>query len=482
VKRGRVVAAALVLLLAGAGTAILLHRAPAARLPHIVIFLWDTTRADHLSACGYRRETTPWLRKVASEGVLFEQCRTPAPWTVPAHASLFTGLLPAHHGSVDIYKPLAAAHETLAERLAKRGYDTVLVSNNEFVGPPEIGLGQGFARIRMVMQETGRPPSVRDTLTILTDELDLRRRDPDRADRPLFLFVNLMEPHLPYTPTPSVERAWRPEGVKESEVNELHDFKFPLDVLHNMGVPGYVLSAHQLSILPGLYDGEIRDMDAGCADLEGRLAEEGILGPGADCLFVVTADHGESLGEHGLVDHKFSCGDWLLHVPLVIRRPGRFEGGGRVAAQVRLQDLFPTLLDAAGVRWDPAAIPFARPLAATGVEDRVQVSEFPPSLAFEEQARPALPADLPPRVWDGYHIGILTATAPLEGGRRLKWTGRWRVDEKGTFVGNLPDELFDLAADPAEERDLLAAASPAPGDVAAAARLATIARDAVGPR
>jgi arylsulfatase A-like enzyme len=467
------------LLLVGAGVAAWNLR-PRGAPPHVVVFLWDTTRADRLSAYGYARDTTPWLERIAAEGVLYEQCRAPAPWTVPSHASLFTGLLPSHHGCLDLARRLAEVHETLAERLRARGYDTILISNNDFVGSDEVGLGQGFDRIVMVMKETGEPPSVRNTLVLLDRELRARRGDAARAAKPLFLFVNLMEPHLPYTPTPSFERAWRPGGATESEVNGMRSFMWPADVLHNMGVPGEVLDAKRVGILKALYDAEIRDLDAGSADLEKRLVEEGILGPGADALFVVTSDHGESLGEHGLLDHKFSSGDWLLRVPLVMRRPGRREGGRRVAEQVRLQDLFPTILDAAGARYDPAAIPDARPIPAAGADDRVAVSWFPPPLSFEEQARSALPPDVPPRCYEPFRVGHLTATDALRDGRRLKWERRWTVDASGRNPQARPATLFDLEADPGEAVDLLAGGGDA--ERAAAERLRGIAEAATAPR
>jgi arylsulfatase A-like enzyme len=479
VKRPLVVAA-LLLVAAAAGTAARLAlRAPRVR-PHITVLLWDTTRADRLSAYGYSRETTPWLRALAARGVLFEQCRAPAPWTVPSHASLFTGLLPNAHGCLDLQSPLAPAHVTLAERLRDAGYDTILVSNNSAVGPIT-GLAQGFERTRMVCLETDPPrrPSAKVTREILEEELDLRAADPARAAKPLFLFVNYMEPHLPYAPPNLIEAPWRPEGALEEEVLRARRIEFPEDILHNLGIRP--LDARTLGILSSLYDADVRDLDDHCAGVEKVLAGAGLLPEGPGGVLVVTSDHGENLGEHGLLDHKLSLADTLLRIPLVVRWPGRLDGGRRVKEAVRLQDLFPTLLEAAGIPADPSATPHAASLLGGRVPDSAQVSELPAPLAFLPGLK-ALPpfAARPDSDFEPMRIEILAATAPLEGGRRLKWERRRRKADAGP-AKDLGERLYDLAADPGEERDLLGAKPPAPADVEAARRLAALAEAWTAP-
>ncbi len=435
----------------------------------IVVILWDTTRADRLSAYGYARRTTPWLEEVAKQGVLYEQCRAPAPWTVPSHASIFTGLIPRHHGAVDVQSPLAPAHYTLAERLRDEGYDTILLSCNVLVGGELNGLGQGFDTIRVVPMETQRDPSAVDAADMLDGLLKAKAKDTQRAGKPLFLFVNLMEPHLPYNPPADLERPWRPAGATEDEVSLAKRISFPMDMAHNLGVQP--LDPRTLSILPGLYDAEIRRMNDPCVEMERLLAAAGVLGGGSDAVLVVTADHGENLGEHGLLDHKLSTADFLLHVPLVIRWPGRLEGGRRVKEQVRLQDLFPTLLEAAGVA-PPGGTPHATSLVSEPLADRYQVSEFAAPLSYIEGMHRMPPfAGQPEEIYEPMHVGILAVTAPPEGGRRLKWEGRWRLAANGETAA-LPERLFDLEADPREDRDLLGVKEPAPADLAAAKRLA----------
>jgi arylsulfatase A-like enzyme len=461
-----------VVLLAAASVLLL----PAPRRPHLVVLLWDTTRADRLSACGYARPTTPWLEGVAADGVLFEQCRAPSPWTLPSHASIFTGLLPRHHGAVTLESPLAPAHRTLAERLREAGYDTVLLSNNPLVHP-DAGLGQGFGVFRDVAKEGGRQ-GWRETLAVLGRELAARREDPDRAGRPLFLFVNLMEPHLPYEPPPDLERPWRPGGTTEEEAAAARRFQFPEDMAHNLGVRR--LDARAIAVLSSLYDAEILSLDGGCRAIEAALAREGILGPGSDSLLVVTSDHGENLGEEGLLDHKLSVGEPLLRVPLVLRGAGLFEGGRRERAAVRLQDLFPTLLAAAGVPPAPGDAPHAASLLGPPGPGRTQVAEFAPPLSFADGMRRTFPGQ-PDAVLAPFARGLLAAVGPEEDGRRLKWRRTW-TPGRGGGVEVLREALFDLEADPREERDLLGAGATDARDAAAAAALRALAEEWVAPR
>jgi len=446
--------------------------------PDIVVLLWDTTRADRLSAYGYARDTTPWLKDLAARGVLYEQCRAPAPWTVPSHASLFTGLLPRHHGATALDSQLAPSHRTLAERLQEAGYDTVLVTNNALVGR-ENGLDQGFATFRLVQDPGTKEPSADLTVDVVAEVLAARKADPGRARRPLFLFVNLLEPHLPYDPPAALERPWRPEGATEAEVREAKQVQFPRDMEHNLRTRP--LGPGTLAILPGLYDAEILRMDAACARMEKVLAAAGVLAPGSGGILVVTADHGENLGDHGLLDHKLSVADRLLRIPLVVRWPGRLEGGGRVKEQVRLQDLFPTLLEAGGVPPGPGEAPHAASLLDPRLDGRAQVSEFPAPLSFVASMRtmPAF-AGLPDDVYAPMHVSLLAATAPPAGGRRLKWERRTRVAFDGT-TAPLGESLFDLEADPGEDRDLLAAPVVSLQDVEEAKRLARIADDWTAP-
>ena len=472
-RGARVAAAAAAVVAIAAAAAWLL---PGRARPHIVVLLWDTTRADRIDAYGYGRPTAPWLKSVAAEGVLFEQCRAPSPWTLPSHASIFTGLLPAHHGASNLESPLAPSHRTLAEHLRDAGYDTILVSNNSLVHPAT-GIAQGFESFRDVVRERGRHGADL-ALEVLREEMAKRKGDPARAARPLFLFVNLMEPHLPYDPPEEIERPWRPAGTTDAEAADAKAFGFPGDVAHNLGLQK--LDARAIERLSSLYDAEIRSLDGHSRAIEALLAAEGVLAPGSDSMLVVTSDHGENLGEHGLLDHKLSVSEALLRVPLVIRARGRFEGGRRVTGQVRLQDLFPTLLAAAGAAAAPAETPHARLLDTAAGPGLPQVSEFAPPVSFLPKVRSLYP-NAPESAYEPFRLGLSAVTGPEEGGRRLKWVRTSRRDAEGR-TSDLGEALFDLAADPREERDLLAPGARAPADLEAARRLAALAAEWTAPR
>jgi arylsulfatase A-like enzyme len=457
-------AGAALLVLAGAAWWGLRGAAPR---PHVVVLLWDTTRADRLSCQGHTRETSPWLDGLAARGVRFEECRAPSPWTLPSHASLFTGLLPRDHGATAVDSVLADAHRTLAEDLADAGYDTLLVTNNDFVSPRG-GLAQGFDRVIENGRARGGDATAARTRDLLAAELASRDADPSRRERPLFLFVNLMEPHAPYAPTDAAERAWRPAGATEARVAALRAFGFPGDMRHNLGLE--VLPREDLDILGALYDAEIRDLDGHCRELEALLAARGILAPpaagGRGFLLAVTSDHGENLGEHGLLEHKNSVHETLLRVPLVLWGPGRFEGGGVRREAVRLQDLHATVREAAGLP-RLATTPDASPLPRgdAPADPRPQRAEFPAPVASIPRLRALLPG-APEEAFAPMRRGYL---AVIEGG--LKWVRTEEAAGPGR-AATVTEALYDLRTDPGEERDLLAGPSPDPAHLSAARRLA----------
>ncbi len=429
----------------------------AAPRPHVVVLVWDTTRADRLSPYGYTRDTTPWLTGVAKEGVLFEQCRAPSPWTLPSHASMMTGLLPRDHGAVELQSMLAPARVTLAERLSAEGYDTILVAANALVGR-RTGLAQGFD-VAVAASEDPRTPKASTVISLLETELETRANDPARAARPLFLFLNFMEPHLPYAPPLELERPWRPDGVSDEEVARAKRFEFPREMHHNLGLSR--VSDRALSILSSLYDAELRDLDRRCADLEAVLRKHGLLatadaaaGTGGT-LLVVTSDHGENLGEEGLLDHKLSLSDALLHVPMVLRWPGRIPPGRRVTEAVRLQDLYPTVLEAAGATAGAPPTPDAVSLLVEPLAARALVAEFPAPLSFLAGMRRELPGE-PEERFELLRRGILAVVDTSL--RKVIVTHRVAPDGARTEISR---RLHDLRTDPGEKRDLLADADAA---------------------
>jgi arylsulfatase A-like enzyme len=272
--------------------------------PSILLFVLDTVRADAVSAYGRVRDTTPATDALAAEGILYTQAYTPAPWTLPAHVTLFTGLAPSRHG-VSIRRRRAAGRLImLAERLRDAGYETVGVSANPWV-TKGFNLAQGFERFFFVkgfiLPKGGSMPARLTLDRALSVWLNGRKEE-----RPFFLFVNVVDAHAPYTVRE--ENHFLPPDVTATEAAAV-----PQAVEH------YLCRAapqqRELKVLQGLYLGDVKAADAKVATVLERLRTAGLA---RNLLTIVTSDHGEHFGEHGLVHHEFSVRDPLLHVPLLI--------------------------------------------------------------------------------------------------------------------------------------------------------------------
>jgi arylsulfatase A-like enzyme len=292
----------------------------------IVLVSIDTLRADHLGCYGYGRETSPVLDALARQGVLFEDVTSPSPWTLPAHASLLTGLYASRHGvkSHEVYLPSSVG--TLASMLSRHGFVTAAVVNSHNLGP-RFGLDRGFQEFLYVEEAADqREPSARVT--------DQALGWMDRyAGRKLFLFVHYYDVHSDYRSRPEYERPFvRPyAGRADGTTAQLMDYregKVPLDV-------------RDAPHLIDLYDAGIRQMDAELSRLFTALEAE------EPTLLVVTSDHGEEFFERGGVLHGRTQFQEVVRVPLLLRGPG-LPAETRVAAPVSLVDVMPTLLAAAG--------------------------------------------------------------------------------------------------------------------------------------
>ncbi len=317
--------------------------------PDILLVSLDTVRADRMSLYGYDRETTPRLDAWATRrAVIFEHAIAPAPWTLPSHASVFTGLNPYRHGA-NIQGPLLPHLPVLAELLRQSGYETRATA----VGPvlaPEYGLDRGFGRFQ-----------VRGTLNleVAAHELDQGvaqvaewlRQGRERHD---FVFLHTYQAHDPHTPEqPAFARLG---GVIEDERSYVTLGTPTRDQLGRLVVdwqlvtpPGPVAR----SLVPGadkrllgaLYDSGLARVDEKVARLLEQLEAEGL----ADNLVVIIfSDHGESLLEHGLAGHH-DLYEEDLHVPLLVAAPRVARPGQRIETPVSLVDLLPTVLDLAGI-------------------------------------------------------------------------------------------------------------------------------------
>jgi arylsulfatase A-like enzyme len=336
--------------------------------PNILLIVLDAARADHLSSYGYRRNTTPNIDKIAAEGVLYEQAISPAIWTVPSHASLFTGMYLAGHGLRGRNLKLRADIPTLASFLGTDGYDTVAITANALIGSAT-GLSLGFGEvldIRNVIQGDklsrwqqlinrayrqlyygGKPNESAwfdSGAWRLNFELKRWLNAHQRSDRPFFIFTNYMETHISYDPPRAFSRRFltAAQEARWQEVNQ-NAWRF---------MSGEVtMTNDDWDILTGLYDTELAYVDMRLGQLYDYLAQSGLLD---NTILIITADHGENLGDHGLMDHQYCVYDTLVHVPLIIRYPASFPAGHRETALVQTLDLFPTIAKLLGRHNEPS--------------------------------------------------------------------------------------------------------------------------------
>jgi len=276
--------------------------------PSVLLIVMDTVRADRCSLNGEPRATTPGLERLAAEGVVFRDAWSPAGWTPPAHASLFTGLLPDHHG-VLIGNRLYLDEDmvTLAELLGEAGYRTTCLTNNIQIAP-EFGMTQGFEK---TVSLDDRPDAVYPTCGWAHAEaleVAIAARD---ADVPFFIFVNDMEAHLPYTPPEAFQDRFLSGEFELWEQIRAREFDGDAALDHAVGrkrVP-----QRMAGLLDDLYRAEIACLDEHIDKLMRDLEREGILD---DTVVVITSDHGENLGDHDLFGHRVSLHRSIRHVPL----------------------------------------------------------------------------------------------------------------------------------------------------------------------
>lgn len=456
-RRTRAAAWILGAVLLAAGTGVLLWRAWGSTRPDIVLIVWDTCGADRLSAYGYGRPTTPFLDAFARTGVLYRHAYAPAPWTSPSHASLFTGLFPSHHGLTQAMGKSARVRPglpLLSQTLAAAGYETACFTCNPFIAPGT-GLDRGFATmVPLYHGEEGKGKGTgAEALRAIGGWLEGRRKHREAGRRPLFVFVNLMEAHLPRDPSAASLDSVRDPSVRGEPLEAARRVGETEAFFHSLGVrrvPAPVLGA-----MGTVFDGTCLDMDGWTREILARLRAGG-LGDGA--LVAITSDHGEALGEHGELGHGNSLYDTMLHVPLVVRWPGRLDGGRVEDAQVRLQDLYPTLLDAAGVEAPPGTGLDAASLAESPLRPRAVLAEFPRPPVSLRDLRRAHP-EVPEETFRTFSESLAAVQDPIGTPGARKYIRASRDVGDGSDA-RIREELYDLLADPGEERDLLDTGSP----------------------
>ncbi len=398
--------------------------------PSVLLLVLDTVRAMELSAYGYERATSPHLAALADSGVRFERAVSTAPWTLPSHASLFTGRF-QRDLSVGWSTALDTVPPTLAEHFAARGYATGgFVANLRYCAR-EYGLGRGFQTYRdfalVGSQLIGSTMAGRRLIGLYDDLLDryvlVGRKDAARVvdefldwqqaqgTRPYFAFLNFFDAHEPYAPDAPYDLQFlgAEPATRNLVVGRHHD-------------------STEVAGLRGAYDGAIASLDAQLGRLFDELQRRGLLD---HTIVIVTADHGEEFAEHGYMSHGNGLNFPALHVPLIVRFPrGGIPAGAHVETPVSLVDVPATIAELSGTT-EGSLIP-GRSLAPLWRGDSTT------------QRSPIL-SEL-------YWVRNQPEWYPVSGGNmRSLVRGRFHY-----IAGpDAREELYDIAADPYERDDLL---------------------------
>jgi arylsulfatase A-like enzyme len=419
---------------------------------NVLLLVMDTVRADRLSLYGYPRDTSPNLKRIARQGIRFDQARSTAPWTLPSHASMFTGLWP-HETGVSESQPLDQTHPTLAEFLAGRGYLTAGFVANTYFCNSWFGLGRGFAHyedfhdedvaisvtealrtsalgrsaVRLARMPLGgeRP---RKTAASINDDF-LEWLDEQTPKRPFFVFLNYFDAHAPYR----VPEGWDRHFGRQAETSEETAILDEWESRPKQDVP-----ERNTTLARDAYDDCLGYLDAQIGKLFDALASRDLL---RNTLVIITSDHGEELGEHGLFGHGRSLYGQEVHVPLLIMQPGG-PAGWVVTDPVSMRDLPATIVGLLGLA---QGAPFPGGSLAGSWSTGSRQHGIASSPAFSEVALRDKVSKNPKR-------------APA-------WRGPMQSLAQGgqAFIRNADGraELYDIVRDPAEEHDLAASADPA---------------------
>jgi arylsulfatase A-like enzyme len=462
--------------------------------PDILFIVLDTQRVDRLSCYGYDLPTTPNLDKFAATATRFETAIAPAQWTVPSHASMFTGLYPSEHTMVQSYSVMPENLTTLAERLRDGGYFTAGFCNNPLVGVINNGLRRGFlsflnysglltsrpnqagtssgwigryrqwfkrqlsgvmtriqdafARSDWLLSLSFTPlmvplwqtalsfkgntaKSLEDTARLLCD------RPGIEPDQPVFAFVNLMGTHRPYHPPRRYIEQFAPHVLRDRDARNFLQ-RFNSDVYGWLAPLTGALDEPQKKTLDGMYDAEVAAQDAQLGRFLDQLRQAGRLD---NTLVVICADHGEHLGEKQFMGHSLSIYNELIRVPLIVQDPTQqLPQGSVVEAVVSTRRLFHTVLSAAGLADEAeqqlSLLPqqYQQPLSET---DYVFAEAIPPQnvVNLMQRRQPELVRD-----------------RACDQPRRAVWIGQHKLIE----TGDQQVELYDVHQDPQEHLNLSA--------------------------
>lgn len=405
--------------------------------PDVVVVVLDTVRAESMSAYGYGLPTTPVFDRLAEDGALFLDASAPGTWSLPSHASLFTGLFPSVHGANEEHLSLDTTRPTLAELLAKNGWQTLAFTANPWISD-HLGLtrgfqwsdeawrggggGRAFFFAFRLLDAIGFGPDDKGGAVVATNFEDWVESRPEDAE-PAFAFLNFLEAHFPHHQVPH-DVLRRFSSIPDAELHEASRRLFAAQ----FGAPlSELVSAETRRPAREMYDAGVAYTDELLGRVVEALRKRGSLD---DTLLVVLSDHGELLGEHGDYGHGLSVFQPTMRVPLLVRLPG-VVAPMRVPSPVSTTAVLATVLDALGL--DAAA--------ATGA-----VASLLPVLEGRPGGQPVLAERYAREGDNGREHPLLRSDVRL----RVYRSGPLKLVE--TSRGD--DFLFDLENDPDELRNL----------------------------
>lgn len=446
--------------------------------PNIVLVVLDTQRVDRLGCYGCDRPTTPYLDAFAADATVFDNCISPAIWTLPAHTSMFTGLFPSEHGVNWHHLWVDDQFKTAAQYLQESGYQTICFTSNTFIGSLT-NLSRGFdGFVQPYLLHTVRGNglfklsvrtfypagyvgkwlgrlAVEDGGGKFTNQLVARFLAQRDRRRPFFLFINYMEPHEPYRPPlPHRELFIKPSDIESSYRDAWWHKRFEYSLLkHECFTP------EQLRVLNQTYDAETRLQDDYVGELLAMLAENVSL---ENTLIIITADHGESLGDHHILGHGWCVYDTLAHVPLIVRYPKRIKPGRRQEL-VQTVDVLPTIMDALNgrpvktpstfgsslLRAPGLAVP--HPTTATSAPATLPASGLTGRVVVTERMAPQDPG-----LDKAQQVDTRFNRVPYECVIRAVRQGPWKY----VVYADGREELYNVADDPGELKSLLESRRP----------------------
>jgi len=393
---------------------------------NVVLVALDTVRADHLGCYGYRHDTSPALDAFAASGTRFERCLAPGIPTTPSYTTTFTGQLPVTHGIVTHGggRDIDPVRPWLPQILCNAGYATCAVDNLFRMKP---WFGRGYETLIDSSQRLGSSHEIECT--------GINRRAvpwiKNHAAEQFFLFIHYWDVHTPYLP-PAKYRPLFYEGdpcdpARKGALHRFYETSMHAGAwrggwIKELAPPGRELT--DIEYLRAMYDSEIRHLDDGLAEVLGAIDDAGLR---EDTMVVFFADHGEEMYEHDVFFDHHGLYQGNLHVPLLVRCPGRGRAGAAVPHVVQHADIAPTILDAAGLDVPDAMEGRSLLPYITGESDRPIQRTFVTGECTYQRKRAII---------SGRHKLIVAL-------------------DKGNDLHKMPPrELYDLEADPGETRNL----------------------------